>query len=481
MARTFTIDSEIVFVNKNWRVSDRINSRTTANFTVVDLQNLDAIDIGDEINILDGVEVLFAGTVETVNENEAYPGQLEYDVTAVDFSALADKRLIADSIVNTLAGDIIRDNILPILADEGVIAGNISDGPELKKAVFNYDKGSTALDYIKDATGLNWNINFSKELNFFKRNENSAPFDLTDSIFHSRFKRNRTRNQYRNTQFIRAGKGRTTTQNLEKPSPKPDGVSRNFVLRFPVAEKPILYINSDQVNENDVGINGLDKNKKFYFSFGSNIISQDTSQTELSSEILEITYVGLFPILVKADNPDEIANRKNKETGTSGIYETLNTETSINESQQALQYSQGLLDKYGMIPSTVSFQTETPGLKAGQLLKINKPLYGINDNFLIESVDASSDGTSTVFNIKCLDGSSLGGWEEFFKTMLKGQRILVIGENEVLILLNVQRENAIYNGSYQIEPINFDTPDEDLYPADDYYSIENLTGVSIDD
>lgn len=433
--RTVKINNELVYISPNWGVSDKINARTTCQFTVVDLLDLTEIFIGADVLIEEGLDTLFAGTVEEIEIYEPDANFLEYAVTAVDYSALADKRLIADSVVNKTAGEIVKENILPILAEEGVTEGVIEDGQLINKSVFNYDTATVALDYIKDVTGLNWEIDFSKRLNLFSRDANLSSVNISDTTQTSNFSINKNRNQYRNTQFVRAGRGKTTTQALEKPTPKPDGVSRNFIVRFPLAEKPRIFLDSVEVLASDIGVNGLDTGKKFYFTFNSNVITQDESETVLSTELLEITYVGLFPILVRSENASQILDRQSKEPTTSGIYEKLQKESSLNESAQALEFSEGLLQKYGIIPSTITFDTEVHGIEAGQLLSINKTLYGINDSYLVEEVNISAIGINTVYTVKCLDGSSLGGWEEFFKDMLKGQREFVIQENEVVIRL----------------------------------------------
>jgi hypothetical protein len=252
---------------------------------------------------------------------------------------------------------------------------------------------------------------------------------------------------------VRAGTGKTTEQALEKPSPAPDGSSRNFIVRFPVAEKPVVYVNSTAVLSANVGVNGLDTNKSWYFSYNSNIISQANTTAVLTSGVtLEITYTGLYPILPRIDDPAQIAERAAIETGTSGKYENLQTEKSINERNQAFEYAEGLILKYGIIPSTITFDTEVPGLKAGQLLPIQKTLFGINSSFLIESVGISAaDAGKINYSVKCLDGSAIGGWERFFVDLIGKNSTFVISENEVIALLNLQTETENLGSSTTID------------------------------
>jgi hypothetical protein len=466
--RTFTVNGTEVLAAPDWNVSDKINQRSNMKCTIVDMLSLTAAETGNVISISADGTTIFVGTFDKLEDYEGDPGYLYYNVSAVDYNQLADKKLIAASYSTTLAGDIVSAIITAALSDEGITAGTIEDGPTISKAVFNYIKASDALDYLKNVTGLNWNINFNKQLNFFSDAANLAPWTLTDSVPHENFKRTRTRDQYRNKQYLRAGTGKTSVQTLEKPAPAPDGVSRNFVLRFPIAEKPVVYINSTAALSANVGVNGIDTGKEWYFTYNSNTVSQDSSGAVLTAGYtLEMTYTGLYPIIAVVDNPAQISARQAVETGTSGIYENVVTEKSVSENTQATEYSKGLILKYGIIPSIVTFNTEVPGLQAGQLLPIQKPLYGINASFLIESIEISAaDGGATNYSVRCLDGSSFGGWEDWFRDLLKGNRdFYVINENEVVVLLNVQSETENWGGETTINVVRTIYPSESLCPS----------------
>jgi hypothetical protein len=220
-----------------------------------------------------------------------------------------------------------------------------------------------------------------------------------------------------------------------------------------------------------VGVNGISTSNDWYFSYGSNVVSQDSGQAILTAgSTIEVTYTGLYPIITLVDDPAQISSRQAVETGTSGIYENVHTEKSINENNQATEYAEGLILKYGIIPSIITFDTEVPGLAAGQLLPIQKPLFGINESFLIESVNISAvDGEKINYSVKCLDGSSLGGWEEFFKDLIKGNKEYVISESEIVGLLNIQTETDSWEGETTISIVRITYPAENLYPSNTLY------------
>lgn len=430
--RTYTINSVEVLVEKNsLSYSDKLNERTTCSFVVINPEF--TIDVGMEVTITEDTDIIFAGTIDSLEEKGYHVNYVS--VACVDFSQLVDKRIIAEAYENELAGDIVKDFISTVFTEEGITAGTIQDGPTISKAVFNYDNGNIAMNYLADITGFSWYIDNLKQLHFFERGTFTAPFGLTDiSANYKDLTVKKTRSEYRNRQYIRAGTDVSDEIVKEKPTPGPDGVSKTFVVRLPIAQKPRIYINSVEVDQDDIGVNGFDTGKKFYFSYNSNTITQDASEDTLTTEVLEVTYRGLYPLLVVADNPGQITDRQSIEGG-SGIHENITQEQDINTREAALEFAQGKLEKFGIIPTIVTFDTHISGLKAGQLISINNTLHELNSTYLIESVTARADGALTLYSVKCLDGAAIGGWERLFKSLLQGNKKLVIRENEILVKL----------------------------------------------
>lgn len=463
MARIIKIQNTTVSISPQWNIFNTIKSKKTATFIVTNLLDLERIDEGDEVSIeIDGIKQ-FGGVVFEVEEYEPTPTKLYYKIKAVDFTYLTDKRLVAKIVNNKDMVDLVNDDLEPFLTDEGITIGDIPSGYTIKKTVFNYITVSKCFDYLTDITGLEWDIDENKVITIFDRSENKAPFELTNAVLHRNFKRNRNLKDYRNVQYIRAGQGRTTTTQIENPSPKPDGQSRTFTTRFKIAEKPEIYINAVQVPPADVGINGLDTGKKWYFTFGSDKITQDIAEVVLNvTDILETRYIGLINILTATENALEITDRADREPNTSGRYENITKELSITANDQALQFNEGILAKYDEVKDIITFSTENPYLKAGMLVTINKPLYSINDSFLIESVNIRPVGTTgTEYQVKCLDGQAIGGWEQYFSQLINNSKSFTIQEDEILIILNTINETVGHRGEYSIKVID---PNADVIP-----------------
>ena len=467
--------------------SDQLNQRTTCDLTITNLLTLtgytwlsadfawqdanitwldDAVypgtvSLGDEVKVYDDDDLIFAGLIKNVTVYEDTPRLLFYDVSASDYTSLADKRIIAKVYTNELAGDIVKDIIDVVLVNEGVSYGTILDGVIIKKAVFDYKTTSQAMDYLAELCGFSWYIDENKALQFFSRESNVSPFVLSDSIFHSNFAQVSNLDQYRNVQFTRGGRGETGLQSNEKPSPKPDGQTKTFTLRFPLATKPIIKIDSVVVAPENIGINGKDSNKEWYYTINGNTITQDTASMPFSQEIIEVDYKGYRNLFGRVENPSQINARKQFDLGTSGIYEKITEEKSIGDPLQLTQFNKSLIDRYAKIDGKITFKTHAKGLKSGQLLTVQKPLYGISASYLIDTVQANNYGELVEYSITALDGSSLGGWDKFFKDMFEASKTFVISENEVLIIANDFSENKNRSASYTItifqSPVVLDT------------------------
>lgn len=477
--RVVTIGGEPVTVIQNsLNLTDRINSRSTASFTVFSKDNEKKFTIGQEVIIVNEGVTAFAGTISNVNEASQTIKDVFYSISAVDFCQLIDKRIVARTYENKTAGYIVRDLIANVFYDEGVTEGDITEGAVIKKAVFNYAKGNEAMDQIIGVTGLNWNIDNDKKLNLFDRSEYAAPFRLKDNTHNYKGLKVQTyRGEYRNRQYVRAGKD--VTQDLgEVPTPNPNGDARDFYTRYPIAEKPRIFIDNVEVHKDDIGVNGLDQNRKWYFSFNSNKITQDGTETVLTTETIELIYKGLYPIIVIAESAEGIEDRQTVEGG-SGLYENIQLTQEINLRDMAVDFANGLLLKYGVIPKTVTFSTFEGGLKAGQLLTIKNTKHDINSTFLIEEVSARADRSLMNYSVKAIDGQALGGWENLFKQFKV--KDLTIRENEILVLLTQSAERWQWSEKIEINIFAHPVPSNDLYPSETLFPSTLLEAIILKD
>lgn len=479
MAIIIPIDLTDYYKPQTLTIDDQINNRSTARLSFVDKTGALEIEDGAPIEIYDyETNLIFSGfTFYPKKFNPLGTDAIFYDVDLVDQHCIADRYLVAESYLSQTAGYIVSDILNKYLTTDGITAGTISDGNILDIVKFPRSGTVTqAFDQLAEICGFIWYIDYDKKLYFTERSSSIAPFNIVDnsSIININVRQDRSR--YRNRQYIRGGQTPTDSNiEQESPSPKPDGVARTFTTRFPIAKEPTIYVNGIAVSADQVGVNGIDGTVtplQWYWSYGSNTITQDSNQTVLSAtDSITIDYIGLIPLLVVVEDSVAIEERAAIEN-VSGVYEALETLPNVNDKQQALDIANGRLSKYTKVERELTYLTFTSGLFAGQTQTVNLTKYGISSGeFLIDKVTISDLNGFGVFTyeIHAVDGQPFGGWMNFFKGLIRKETGLVIDSDEKLIVLKSINEKD--NWSEVSSQIIFacEVPSLTLYPSLVFY------------
>ncbi|WP_408954727.1 hypothetical protein [Natroniella sp. ANB-PHB2] len=429
-------------------MNDDLDSINTCNFEM-DIPINKIPVIGQQVLIVDSNGSHYNGSIEEVVDEEKYGNGnwFECRVECVDNNKIANRRTIAAVYEGKRAGLIVKELWEEKLKEEGVELGTIEDGPTITKAVFNYITVEQALDEICDITGYIWYIDYDKKLYFYSRGTNLAPFSLTDDTDNfNTLQRRRTREDYRNKQYTRGGK--STTNPLTVTFEDLDNSQRSFTLPHELARQPEIYLNGVQQS---VGVRDVDSDRDFYWQKNNRNINQDLNGPTLGEgDVVEITYVGYFPIMTVATLDNSINQRRDVESGT-GIYEAVEDDRSIDQLEQSEEKTLGLLRKHGKIPNVINFTTDRPGLRAGQLIPIRLSRYGLDDRFLIRNVEAFDiNGQFVRYQVEVLDGQSLGGWKKFFKDLVRKGQQFNIAENEVVTYLRIFEDEVACKDNFSI-------------------------------
>jgi len=488
------VDRTNRFRSGSLEIEDTINERSMARLQLVDVSMTMDLQDGQQIQIYDDFAMLiFAGFLlypkkhVPLAKNAWY-----YDIECVDNHQIADRWLVAKTYTNVSAQDIAADLLQTYLIPEGVTLGAI-DGVSLLPANELYPSNtlfpfqasvllerasfprvgtvSDALNELSELTGYSWYIDYDKKFYFTPRNFFTSPFGITTTSSVTNVQVRQDRSQYRNRQYIRGGLSQTDEISLERPTPQPDGVSRAFITRFPLADKPKIFINSVEVSPADIGINGLDTGKKYYYRYNENVIIQDGSQTVLvSTDVLQVTYKGLVALALVAQDVDAIASRSVVEGGT-GVYERIDVDESISSRQEALDVANGKLTKYTKILRELTYDTYTSGLAAGQLQTITLPEYNISStDFLIDKVTISElDGAGRlVYTVHAIDGETFGGWQKFYRDLLRQNVKTNLRENELLVVLQTVQESQGWTETVTQTVFVCSTPSNTLFPSESF-------------
>lgn len=398
---------------------------------------------------------LFAGSIDRVTEispRGATEEMLFWQVDCVDYHQLADRYRVAAVYENASLAGVVNAITETYLAADGITLDRSSEtslAGFIPRVVFNYTTVTDALNRLAEAFGFAWYIDYDKVLYFVSRETNLAPFGLTttsQNYLANTMRITRTREQYRNRQYVRAGQ---ETTSVRTELFKGRGQDKTFNVAFPVAIKPTVKVNG---TAQTVGIAGLDTGRQWYWNKGATEISQDDAGTPLtSSDTLTVEYQGFFPVIVVASDEEQIIDRAVREGG-SGVYESLTEEPNIDTGDEALARADALLRRFGEIPVIVEFDTDTPGLREGQLLEINVPRHRLDGKFFIETVSVRERGDLNVrYAVKALSGERVGGWVEFFRDMSNRGGQLIVRDNEVLLLLRRVPEQVIFGDDINVQ------------------------------
>lgn len=384
----------------------------------------------------------FGGFVDSATEALVIDGNtatIRYEIEAVSYDALCDRRLVAatyESPTQTLS-TIVSDVVTNYLTGDGLTTANVDTGPVIDRLKFNYEPASRVFDELANITGYAWWVDENKALWFKPRSGVAAPITI-DSTNARRVTVSRTTETYRNKQLIRAGVDLTAsrTENLTG-----DGTRKAFTLAYPVGAAPTT-ITVGGVGKT-IGIRGVDTGKDWYYQIGDAVVSQDDGAAAVGAGVaIAITYQGQFPILVNAQNDAQITSQATT-SNTAGIYEAIDERPNLNDDAAASDVATGLLRRYGAIPRRLSFETDTAGLKPGQLLGATFTPHGVSGSWLVDVVNAvDRNGQDLVWSVEALDGESVGGWVEFFAALSSTGRAVEFRENEVVVLLRAFSETV---------------------------------------
>jgi hypothetical protein len=418
------------------RIASRLNTRNRASLSLVDPTGTYRPSVGAEVIVDDGASTrYFGGFIDSFTESLTIEGNqtaLSYEVECVSYDALADRRLVAASYESgsqTLS-TIVSDVVTNFLTGDGLTTTNVDTGPIIDRLKFNYVPASAVFDELANITGYAWWVDESKALWFKPRAGVAAPISI-DATNARRVTVNRTTEVYRNKQLIRAGVDLTASRT---ESFSGNGTQKAWTLAYPVGAAPTNLTVGGVAKT--VGIRGVDTGKDWYYQIGDPVVSQDDGAAAVGAAVaIAVTYQGQFPILINAQSDTAIAAQAAL-NGASGIYEALEERPNLNDDEGAASVAEGLLRRYGSIPRRLTFETDTSGLKPGQLLAATFTPHAVSGSWLVDSVSAvDRNGQDLVWTIEALDGESVGGWASFFAALTGVGKQVEFRENEVVVLL----------------------------------------------
>jgi len=375
--------------------------------------------VGDEIQVMDDTTKIFAGVV--IQVEEAIEGRLiGYQVSCKDWSQYLDRSLVVERYENLTVNQIIADINTNYLSGFTVV--NVNCSITVKSIAFNRLPVSKCLQLLAEQVNYSWYVDYNKDIHFFSKNSESAPFSLSDTAGNYLFSSLRIKDdlsQLRNRIFVRGGeiKGSSRSENFTG-----DTVKKTFALANKFSNVPTVTVGGVVKT---VGIDYLDQDASFdcLWNFNEKYIRFVNAP---ASSAIVVTGTPLIPLIVQLQDEASIAKY-------GGIYEFSVIDKTIKTTEEARQYAISQLEAYANKISEGSFETYESGLRSGQIITVQSDIRGISDSFLIQRVTLNMrTPTEGLWSVELATLRTMGIIEFLQNLLLDQNAQITIAENEVL-------------------------------------------------
>jgi hypothetical protein len=332
----------------------------------------------DEIEIYDGSTKIFGGTISNVEQVPlTQAGGIQYSVNCVDHTNTMNRILASKIYSNETIENIIADLITSYAPT--FTTNNVASTFVIQKITFNQVTISECIKKLADVVNYDWYVDEEKDVHFFDKYSNSAPFSLTDSngnYIYSSIKRNADGSQMANRVKVRGGEynGDTFTDVITVSG----NASTSFKLPYRFANLTVEVDTGAGYISKTVGIDFIDAfpAKDVLFNFQEKIIRFENALSDGN----KIRFSGnpKVPVFAIAEDPDSII--------AYGVFEKLIRDTSISSNEVARKRASAELYSYSEPVIDAKFSTYTSGLRAGMVVNIQSTIQGVDEQLIIKSL-----------------------------------------------------------------------------------------------
>lgn len=409
-------------------VEDIINDRqNVCKFRLMNRSGvgIPATDTEVIITLDDGTRI-FGGYIVAVNHSSVkQTGDIVASISCIDYVYLLDRNLAHRTYEDMTDAEIIADLISTYCPGFGITTTNVVSGVTIDQISFNYLQISQCLRRIADLTGRNWYIDYSKDIHYFPTTQSVAPFNI-DSSQNAYYNLNISKDgsQVRNRVYVRGGtKLSDPTEYIEAG----DGQKTKFVLPDKPHDITVYVDTGSGYVAKTVGIKNIDLTGfDWYLNFQEKYLEQDSGGAVLTtSHKLKVTYEYDVPILVAVEDTASILEN--------GVKEFAIFDKSIKTTDAARDRASAELTDYANDIVEGSFKTMTTGFIAGQYININLSTYGINDDYIIQKVTATSIGGGTFeYEIDIASSKTMGIIRFLIELLEANKNLIELDDNEVV-------------------------------------------------
>lgn len=445
------------FINfQSLKVRNRIDSNVDeCTFTVKQYGDLSyKPNLNDEVEVYHEDVKIFGGVIVRIDTNVESVDNFTLNVQCVDYAHLLKRQLVTERYQNETVFNIIDDIITRFTT--GFTINNVNVVKSVASISFNGLTVVACLEKLADALNCFWYVDYDKDIHFFLKSTELAPFNLTDSsgFIADSLTIREDITQLRNRVTVRGGTNPSDTNRTETYV-SADNNQDVYPLGYKFALLPIVTVNGTPVS---VGAEYLtdDASVDCQWSFGEKYIRFTAGNFPSIGDVVVIEGKILIPVIARTSSNESISEY--------GVFEYLVRDETIKTTNEAIDRAISELQSYADKLNEGDFKTYQSGLKAGQVINILSTKRGVNLDLMIQEVSTrfrtplgSPEYTVTFATLKTI------GIIEFLQKRLLGEKL---DEDEIEELLNYDEVSDLMSMQDEVIDVLMTTAPYYWFPAD---------------
>src|SRR5690625_857089 len=405
---------------------------------------------GEEVIIEDdNLGRMFSGTIISVDLNRYSQNKTikTWSVECDDYTNKLDSKLVVETYEDMPADEIFRDVVRKYCPDF-TVNGVQTGAPTVEMMVFDYLPPSECFREIAEYSGWQWEVDYYKDLHFFSADDLSEPASM-EIVTGKKFRNvgfSIDNQGLRNRVYVRGGTMLSDPFTYEIVS---DGAARLWML--PHSPHEISF------NQGTVGVEFLhdEENYDYMMNYQEKYIrSSEHTATLPSGTNLAFTFRYNIPVDTQVED-HESQLKIAAVQGGDGVYEHVIEDNSLTTLDAAEAAGMADLRQHANPNVQGSFETDVPGWRPGQIVRVDLPDRGIDGEYLIQTVRISGiENNKWLYNIEF--GGRLFGIADVLKALMSSQQKKRYNENAVLNKFEYGQERIAM--SDEIEAIHREPP-----------------------
>lgn len=423
------------------------------------IRNIDgktyAPNLTDEVELYIGTDLAsatkkFGGHIVRIEETND-DDKVLFQITAKDYAYKLDSELVAKTYTGQTVNAIIAD-LITNYAPSGYTTNAVDCTTTIPAIKFNYLPLTRCIQQLAEITGYDWFVDENKDIHFFAKETNAAPFNITDSAGNHEKNTLRIRrnvDQLRNSIYVRGGEYLSSDIRTEDMSYQADGTNKHFKVAYRYKNYTLKVNGATKT----VGIDNLDDPASYdaLYNFNEKVIKFKTAPASTDT----VTFEGNIYIPLRIKWKDNASISK-----YGGEFQFIIVDKTIQDIDEAKDRARAEILAYADQLDDGGFRTTKDGLRTGQLIQVQSTLRGSNDTFTITRITARprTGGGGLRYEVTLADKQTTDFLDLMQKILLAKSKEIDITDDEVLTQVEGFIEDITWQETWTATTLPAGTP-----------------------